>query len=73
VGGVCYERPMADQVTGWLRRMAANGALVLLGDPRRAYLPGEGLVERARYVVPTSREVEDREYRETVVWEVLPR
>jgi predicted nicotinamide N-methyase len=72
-GDVCYERPMADQVTGWLRRMAANGALVLLGDPRRAYLPGEGLVERARYVVPTSREVEDREYRETVVWEVLPR
>ena len=71
-GDVCYERPMADRVTGWLRRMAAGGALVLLGDPGRAYLPGEGLVERARYVVPTSREVEDRETREAVIWEVLP-
>jgi predicted nicotinamide N-methyase len=71
-GDVCYERPMADRVTGWLRRMAAGGALVLLGDPGRAYLPGEGLVERARHLVPTSRELEDREYRETVVWELLP-
>jgi predicted nicotinamide N-methyase len=63
---------MADRVTGWLRRMAAGGALVLLGDPGRAYLPGEGLIERARYVVPTSREIEDRETREAVVWEVAP-
>jgi predicted nicotinamide N-methyase len=72
-GDVCYERPMADRVTGWLRSMAAGGALVLLGDPGRAYLPGESLLECARYVVPTSRELEDYEYRETVVWEVLPR
>jgi predicted nicotinamide N-methyase len=71
-GDVCYEQPMADRVTGWLRMLAARGALVLLSDPGRAYLPSAGLVERARYVVPTSREIEDREYRETVVWEVLP-
>ena len=71
-GEVCYEQPMADRVVGWLRRMAARGSIVLLGDPGRAYLPCEGLVERARYVVPTSRELEDREYRETVVWELLP-
>jgi predicted nicotinamide N-methyase len=71
-GDVCYERPMADRVTGWLRTMAAGGAFVLLGDPGRAYLPAEGLIERARYLVPTSRELEDRETRETVVWEVLP-
>jgi predicted nicotinamide N-methyase len=71
-GDVCYERPMADRVTGWLRRLAARGALVLLGDPGRSYLPSEGLVERARYLLPTSREIEDRDTRETVVWEVLP-
>jgi predicted nicotinamide N-methyase len=71
-GDVCYEQPMADGVTGWLRMLAARGTLVLLSDPGRAYLPSAGLVERARYVVPTSREIEDREYRETVVWEVLP-
>jgi predicted nicotinamide N-methyase len=71
-GDVCYEQPMADRVTGWLRMLAARGTLVLLSDPGRAYLPSAGLVERARYVVPTSREIEDREYRETVVWQVLP-
>jgi predicted nicotinamide N-methyase len=71
-GDVCYEQPMADQVTSWLRMLAVRGTLVLLGDPGRAYLPGQGLVERARYVVPTSREIEDRETREAVVWEVAP-
>jgi predicted nicotinamide N-methyase len=71
-GDVCYERPMADRVMGWLRMLAARGVLVLLGDPGRAYLPSEGLIERAHYLVPTSRELEDRECRDTVIWEVLP-
>ena len=70
-GDVCYERPMADRVTAWLRGLAARGVLVLLGDPGRAYLPSEGLVERARYIVPTSRELEDRDTRDGVVWQVL--
>jgi predicted nicotinamide N-methyase len=63
---------MADRVVPWLRGLAGRGALVLLGDPGRAYLPQSGLVERARYLVPTSRELEDRDSRETVVWQVLP-
>jgi predicted nicotinamide N-methyase len=71
-GDVCYERPMADRVMGWLRMLAARGVLVLLGDPGRAYLPSEGLVERAHYLVSTSRELEDRECRDTVIWEVRP-
>jgi predicted nicotinamide N-methyase len=72
-GDVCYERPMADRVTAWLRVLAASGSsLVLLGDPGRTYLPSHGLHERARYLVPTSRELEDRESRDGVVWEVLP-
>ena len=70
-GDVCYERPMADRVTGWLRGLAARGALVLLGDPGRAYLPSEGLVELARYLVPTSRELEDCDTRDAIVWQVL--
>jgi len=72
-GDVCYERPMAGRVTGWLRTRARCGSLVLLGDPGRAYLPAEGLCERASYLVPTSRDLEDRETRDGVVWEVLPR
>lgn len=70
-GDICYEQPMAVRATGWLRLLAASGRLALIGDPGRAYLPKQGLVERARYVVPTSRELEDREARECVVCEVL--
>jgi len=71
-GDVCYERPMADRVTGWLRMLAARGMLVLLGDPGRAYLPSDGLIDCARYLVPTSRELEDRDSRAAVIWQVLP-
>jgi predicted nicotinamide N-methyase len=71
-GDVCYERPMAARVTEWLRRLAADGATVILGDPGRAYLPTRGLEELARHTVPTSLELEDRERRETIVWRLLP-
>jgi predicted nicotinamide N-methyase len=71
-GDVCYEREMADRVTAWLRVWAGSGRLVLLGDPGRAYLPTAGLVERGRYVVPTSRELEESDTRVGIVWEVLP-
>jgi predicted nicotinamide N-methyase len=70
-GDICYEEPMASRAIGLLRRVAGRGRLALLGDPGRAYLPRTGLVERARYPVPTSREIEDRESREGVVWEML--
>jgi predicted nicotinamide N-methyase len=70
-GDVCYEREMAERVVLWLHKLAESGSFVLLGDPGRAYLPAAGLIERARYRVPTSRELEDRDSRETVVWQVL--
>ena len=70
-GDICYEEPMASRALALLRRTAARGRLALLGDPGRAYLPREGLIERARYVVPVSRELEDREAREGMVFEVL--
>jgi predicted nicotinamide N-methyase len=71
---VCYEEPMSSRAVALLRRIAARpGRLALLGDPGRAYLPREGLVERARYLVPTSRELEDREGREGAVFGVLPK
>jgi predicted nicotinamide N-methyase len=70
-GDVCYEQPMAAAVTEWLRRRAGAGSHVLLADPGRAYRPEAGLAELARYQVPTSRELEDREVRETIVWRVV--
>ena len=71
-GDICYEEPMSSRAISLLRRIAARGRTALLGDPGRAYLPRSGLVELARYQVPTSRELEDREGREGVVWQVLP-
>jgi predicted nicotinamide N-methyase len=71
-GDVCYEREMSARVVPWLRTLAARGSFVLLGDPGRTYLPATGLIARARYSVPTSRELEDRENRDGVVWEVVP-
>ena len=69
-GDVCYERAMAAAVSGWLARQARLGATTLLADPGRSYPPREGLREVARYRVPTSRDLEDSEERETVVWRV---
>jgi len=71
-GDICYERPMAERVMLWLRRLAGQGCLVLMGDPGRSYLPDRGLARLASHVVPTSRELEDRTERETVIWRVLP-
>ncbi len=70
-GDVCYERPMAERAFAWLRKNAAMGKLVLLGDPGRSYLPVQGLVELARYDIPTSLQLENRGMKETVVWRVL--
>ena len=72
-GDICYEQPMADRAMRWLRRLAGRGAMVLLGDPGRAHLPGAGLCELARYDVPTSQDLEGRERCDGFVWRVLPR
>jgi predicted nicotinamide N-methyase len=68
VGDMFYERALAESLMPWLEARAAAGAMVLLGDPGRAYLPPAGLEACARYVVPTPLELEDRAFRDTVVW-----
>ncbi|MDE1968147.1 MAG: methyltransferase [Alphaproteobacteria bacterium] len=69
-GDMCYERPLAERLIPWLAARARGGALVLLGDPGRAYLPTGGLHALARYWVPTPLDLEDREARETTVWQL---
>ena len=71
-GDVCYERAMTARVWPWLQAAARAGATVLLADPGRAYLPREGLEPLARFRVPVSRDLEDREERETTTYRVLP-
>ncbi len=72
IGDMCYERPLAERLTTWLREMAKDGAAILLGDPGRNYLPKSGLEALARYRVPTPLDLEDREWREGVVWRLIP-
>ena len=70
-GDVCYERDMSSRVFLWLRSLAQRGALVLMGDPGRNYLPGSNLEQLAVYNVQTTRELEDREVRRTSVMRVI--
>jgi predicted nicotinamide N-methyase len=69
-GDVFYERPMADRIWPWLQARKAAGAVVLVADPGRAYLPGSGLAEIACYDVPTDLDLEDRTIRTTRVLSV---
>jgi predicted nicotinamide N-methyase len=71
-GDLCYEWVLSTRITPWLRRTAADGLLVLLGDPGRDYLPKTGLERLAEYDVPTSRELEVADHARTTVWRVLP-
>lgn len=71
-GDLCYEKPMAGRVMGWLRAAASRGITVLLGDPGRAYAPADGLHRLGDFAVPVSRDLEDRDIRHTAVWQVLP-
>jgi predicted nicotinamide N-methyase len=70
-GDICYEAPMARHILPWLNRMAADGAEIWLADPGRAYLPPEGLLEIARYTVPTSLELEDHTHRQTLLYTLV--
>jgi predicted nicotinamide N-methyase len=67
-GDICYQRDLADRVVAWLSGLNERGALVLIGDPGRAYLPKEQLVTLATYRVPTTRALEDSETKQTSVW-----
>jgi predicted nicotinamide N-methyase len=68
VGDMCYERLMAERLLEWLHDCARHGAEVFLGDPGRAYFPSGSTMRLATYKVNTTRELEDREIRETSVY-----
>ena len=71
IGDMCYERPLAERLLAWLDARARAGALVLMGDPGRSYFPKSGVAKLATYQVQTTRELEDREIRETSVYRFL--
>jgi predicted nicotinamide N-methyase len=59
VGDLFYESALAERVMAFLDRCLAAGIEVLIGDPRRAYLPYARLRLLAEYSVPDVGEVED--------------
>jgi predicted nicotinamide N-methyase len=65
VGDLFYERPLAERLLAWL---APLERMVLLGDPGRNYFPKQGVEKLAHYQVQTTRDLEDREIRETGVY-----
>ncbi len=70
-GDVFYSREMAGLVLPFLRNAAFRGALVLVGDPGRAYLPSDGMVQRTTYDIPVIEALESVPMRRTGVWQVL--
>ncbi|WP_176082528.1 methyltransferase [Martelella sp. HB161492] len=69
-GDVFYDREFAARLLPWFRDLAADGVMVLIGDPGRAYLPKAGLVALASYQVPVTRMLEDSEIKNTTVWTI---
>ena len=67
-GDVFYEKPMAEKVLAWADRVRETGALVLVGDPGRSYLPRERLELLAVFEVPVTRALEDSEIKRTGVY-----
>lgn len=72
-GDVFYSREMAGRVLPFLRRAAGRGALVLVGDPGRAYLPTDGMIRRVTYEVPVLEALESVPVRRASVWQVVSR
>jgi predicted nicotinamide N-methyase len=71
IGDMCYERPLAESIEIWVRSLVADGAMALIGDPGRTYLPKTGLEKLISYAVMTTRELEDTDVRNTSVWKIV--
>ena len=69
-GDIFYERDTAARAFAFLAGRAAHGALVLIGDPGRSYLPKDKLRKLAEYQVPVTRDLEDADIKNTAVWTV---
>ena len=67
-GDVFYNRDMATAMLRFLRAARDRGAVVLAGDPGRAYVPTDDLVQVASLAVPVIRDLEDADVKETIVW-----
>ena len=68
VGDLFYERAMSDAVLAYIEAAAAQGSVIMIGDPQRTYFPRGRFQQVAEYNVPVTRELEDNEIKRTAVW-----
>lgn len=68
VGDLFYERDLAERLLTWLSRLEVPA---LLGDPGRSYFPKQHVKRLATYNVQTTRDLEDRDSRDTGVYELM--
>jgi predicted nicotinamide N-methyase len=69
-GDIFYERETAAHVFNFLQSNAIRGAIILIGDPGRSYLPRDKLLKLAEYSVPVTRDLEDMDIKQTAVWKL---
>jgi predicted nicotinamide N-methyase len=67
-GDVFYDQSLAGRLVPWLAALAGRGAVVLVGDPGRSYLPAQLLEPLAEYRIAVTRALEDAEIKRTTVW-----
>ncbi|MCP8895954.1 methyltransferase [Shinella daejeonensis] len=67
-GDVFYDSAFAGAIIPWFAELAGRGALVLVGDPGRAYCPRSRMQALATFEVPVTRALEDSEVKRTTVW-----
>lgn len=70
-GDIFYGADLTVRAMAWLRGHAAQGRLVILGDPGRRYLASDGLEPLARYAMPETQDPDNRHLSEITVWRVL--
>lgn len=70
VGDLFYEKDLSDAVLSWCAKAADDGALVLIGDPKRSFFPIDNFDPVAEYSVPVTRALEDSEIKRTLVWKL---
>jgi len=69
-GDVFYSQAMADRVFGFLRRAARAGALVLVGDPGRAFVPRDRMTALTTMDVAVPEALESMTVKHTTIYQL---
>lgn len=71
-GDIWYDSRLARHGLNWLKKLASDGTLVLVGDPGRAFSPSIGLKKVAQYTCRSVPDLEHPNLRQAYVYQLLP-